>query len=358
MQRFFALLSLTAGLCGTVVAQHKLVCVSAVREIGSLLWHSPGEAVFQLTNTADDTLRITEVRTDCGCTVARWEQKPIPPKGSATVAAVYDAELLGRFTKSVAVYTDADEAPIYLQFSGNVVMEKADEPGNYPVRMGEIYLDTDNIEFDDVHRGEMPSHVVHLYNAGKQSFHPELMHLPRYLSFVATPEVIRPGRTGKLVLEVNTAALDDVGLTQTGVYLSRYFGDHVQKDNEINVSITLLPEAAAVEGGLLADTAARPVCRLSSTLLDLGSLDGKKKKQGFITLTNEGGKPLEIQKLQVYNPGLGVSLPCRTIAPGESVRLKITVKANSHYFKGSRRVLLITNDPQSPKNIIDIRVRK
>ena len=44
--------------------------------------------------------------------------------------------------------------------------------------------------------------------------------------------------------------------------------------------------------------------------------------------------------------------------PGESQKIKITVNANSHYFKGRRRVLLITNDPAQPKTVIDVIVGK
>ena len=79
---------------------------------------------------------------------------------------------------------------------------------------------------------------------------------------------------------------------------------------------------------------------------------------GQLTLRNDGKTPLVISTLQVYNPGLGVSIGKQKIMPGESEKIKITVNANSHYFKGRRRVLLITNDPAQPKTVIDVIVGK
>ena len=60
----------------------------------------------------------------------------------------------------------------------------------------------------------------------------------------------------------------------------------------------------------------------------------------------------------MYNPGIGVKLGKRRIAPGESTKLKITVSADSQHFRGRRRVLLITNDPNHPKIAIDVTVDK
>ena len=73
-------------------------------------------------------------------------------------------------------------------------------------------------------------------------------------------------------------------------------------------------------------------------------------------LRNTGKTPLVIKALQVYNPGIGVSLSKRRLNPGESEKLKISVNANNTYFKGRRRILLITNDPQNPKMVIDVTI--
>ena len=180
------------------------------------------------------------------------------------------------------------------------------------------------------------------------------MHLPRYLSAKADPETVRPGRVGNIYVSLNSELLRTMGLTQTHIYLSRFPGDKVNKENEIYVSATILPQNEWTAEQL----AAAPTATLDSLSLDLGDMAGKKKVRGYITISNTGKSPLVISALQVYNPGLSVSLNKRRIKPGQSDKLKITVNANSHYFKGRRRVLLITNDPQNQKIVIDVTVKK
>lgn len=338
------------GLHAQPLAQYETL----TQDLGTLIWHSPGLATFRIQNTGNEDLLIRDVRTDCGCAVAAWTEAPIPPGGSGTLNITFDAEMLGHFCKHVAVRTNAAPDPVFLKVEGVVAMRRVEYSGDYPVRIGDIYLNTDVVEFDDVNRGDTPVRAIMVFNNGKKSYAPELMHLPKYLSMEAAPAVIRPGRTGRILLSLHSDDLHDMGLTQTDIYLSRFPGDRVGKENEINVSATLLPpidpDTARLE--------AAPVAVLDSTRIDLGSMGGKKRLKGSLTLTNRGRSPLLIHTLQVYNPGISVSIGSRKIKPGASEKLKITINAHSSYFKGRRRILLITNDPRNPKTAIDVIVKK
>ena len=99
-----------------------------------------------------------------------------------------------------------------------------------------------------------------------------------------------------------------------------------------------------------------PVAAIDSTHITLGPLGKKKKVSGELVLRNTGRTPLVISALQVYNPGISVSIGKRRIDPGQAEKLKITVHANNKYFKGRRRILLITNDPDHSKMVIDVEV--
>lgn len=323
-------------------------------EFGTILWHEPGETKFTIYNDDSTALWIKDVRPDCGCTAVTWTKDIIAPGKSGTLTASFDAELLGHFEKQIAVYTNLSDKPYYLTLSGDVVTEKSDEVDSYPYHVGDIYLEADNIEFDDVRRGDMPVKTLKVYNAGRQSMEPELMHLPKYLTVTADPQVIRPGRTGRLHFTLNSELLHAYGLTQTSIYVSRFAGDRVNRDNEISVSATLLPEQTYTEEQL----AIAPRAELDSTIVNMGSLGTKKKLKYELLLKNTGDSPLVVSALQVYNPGLSVSLGKRTLEPGESDKLKITLNATTQDFKGRRRVLLITNDPVNPKIVVDIVVKK
>ncbi len=338
----------------TAAGQPQYEFDSTTAELGTVLWHTPRTATFKVTNKSTRDLVLTNVRTDCGCTGAQWTTTPIAPGATGTVKATYDAEMLGHFRKGVAVYTNLSDEPQYLYVVG-VVSATTEEPtAEFPCKMGEYFLSTDDVEFDDVNRGDRPEFALTILNSSKQSFRPELMHLPKYLTAHADPEIIRPGRTGRLVLTLNSDALPAMGLTQTSVYLSRFMGDKVNKETEINVSATLLPD--------FIDTPSQhelsPTAVLDSTHITLPPLGKKKKVTGQLALRNTGKTPLLIKALQVYNPGLGVSIGKRRIDPGDEEKIKITVNTTTNYFKGRRRILLITNDPDNPKIVIDVTAQK
>ncbi len=355
MKYIYTIIALVFSTMMTAMAQPQIAFDQTTQEVGNLMWHVPQTAVFKVTNKGTKDLIIRNVRTDCGCTNAEWTTTPIGPGSTGYIKATYDAEMLGHFNKSLAVYTNLDDQPHYLSMVGVVSMGKnTSDAAEYPYKVGDFYLSTDDVEFDDVNKGDRPTAVLSVLNSSKRSFRPELMHLPSYLTAQADPQVIRPGRVGRILLTLDSRELHTMGLTQTSIYLSRFMGDRVSKDNEINVSATLLPDFLDTP----TQHALAPVAVLDSTHITLGPMGKKKKVSGQIMLRNTGKTPLIISALQVYNPGIGVSLGKRSIAPGEAQKLKITINANNTFFKGRRRILLITNDPEHSKIVVDVTIKK
>ena len=82
----------------------------------------------------------------------------------------------------------------------------------------------------------------------------------------------------------------------------------------------------------------------------------KNKVKHDIQITNTGRSPLQISKLQVFNPALGVSLKKSVLQPGETTRLRVTIdKRNIAKKKRHLRILMITNDPMQPKVEMNIK---
>lgn len=339
-------------LFGALSSQAQTFQNSDVR-LGDIVWKEPARVDFRFTNTSSSPLRITDVQTDCGCTLATWSSAPIAPNQTVTISVTYNAQTLGTFSKHVFVYTDAREEGYTLRLSGRVLTEIFNENNDYPFQIGDIRLSTDNIEFDDVNRGEQPEKLIYVYNGSRKNYIPELMHLPKYLSYSTHPEVLRPGKRGTIRLHLNSSEIHSMGLTQTSIYLSRFPGDKVSKSTEIGVSATLLPHMAYSSAQRLN----APVA-VVDTLIDLGSFSNKKKINGEILLTNKGRSPLKISTLQVYNPGISVSLSKSTIKPGQSAKLKISASSGFEFLRGSHRILLITNDPNRQKITIDVMMKK
>lgn len=343
------LFSLLFGTSLYGVAQPKAEFSASVQDVGVLAWHEPGEARFTVTNRGTEPFKITDVVEDCGCTTVQWTSEEIKPGYATTLVVRYDAELLGHFNKGIAVYTSINNRPTYLNIKGNVVLEKETYEGDFPYAIGDYALSTDNIEFDDVNRGDRPEKTLYIKNNGAKAGRPLLMHLPSYLRGRVVPEVIPAGRTGRIVLTLNSDALSNMGLTTTSIYLGRYEGDRVSANNEVNVTATLLPSVTALGN----PSVAAPQADIS-TNLNLGSFGNKSQLKGILTLKNTGNAPLDIKTLQVYNPGIGVTLGKRTIASGKEAKIKVVLSAASRKLRGTHRILLITNDPRQPKIIINV----
>ncbi|MDO4948688.1 MAG: DUF1573 domain-containing protein [Bacteroidales bacterium] len=120
-----------------LMAQPKASFDKNEAKFGDILWKKPVTATFRVTNTGDKPLVITNVTTSCGCTVASWTMEPIQPGNEGLVMATFDAKQLGRFIKSVGIYCNAADKPIYLKLSGTVKESVPESKVEEPVAVKE-----------------------------------------------------------------------------------------------------------------------------------------------------------------------------------------------------------------------------
>ena len=321
-------------------------------ECGRTGFQQPVTATFEMQNKGRHRLVIESVKPDCGCTAVDYPHE-VAAGQKFTVKMTYDARQLGRFHKMAAVTSNGSKAPLWLTMRGVVVTELQDFSGSYPISMEGLMLDKDELEFDDVNRGDAPVQEIHIYNNGEPAMTPNLMHLPPYLSAVATPERLAPGHSGVISVMLNSEKVRDYGLTQTNVYMARQLGDKVSADNSIGVSVVLLPDMTKFMND---NKAQAPKLQISSTDIDFTSFDGKSKKTEVVTLANTGQSTLTISSMQLFTSGLKVTLSDREIAPGQTAELKITGMASElKQLRKRPRILMITNDPDHAKVVINIK---
>ena len=234
----FTLLTVTLA----AVAQPRISSNKETHNFGQIEWKKPVTVEYTITNPGNEPLVLTNVTTSCACAVADWTKEPIAPGAKGTVKASFDAKALGRFDKSIGIYSNATPNLVYLKFTGEVVQEIKDYSKLLPYAIGNIRIDRDEFSFPDVYRGQQPSMTFSIANLSDRPYEPVLMHLPPYLKMEAEPKVLLKGKKGTIKLTLDASQLQDFGLTQTSVYLSRFSGDKVSEDNEIPVSAILLPD--------------------------------------------------------------------------------------------------------------------
>lgn len=344
-----ALLALPAS-AQKITTQHEVV------DCGQVVFSKPVTAEFVLKNDGRKPLVINNVLKSCGCTEVDYPKTSIAAGESFVIKAVYDAKQMGTFTKQVCLYTNADEEPFILSMRGKVVGSVVDFAGSYDEMLGAIKSDAQEVEFDDVNRGDRPVQRIHIFNPTDEVLEPVVMHLPDYLHAFVSPSKVAPRHSAEISFVLDSKKLRDLGLNQTSIYLGERPGDKVAPEKEIVVSAVLLP---GFENMTPAKKALAPKIEMSSTDLNLGRFNGKKKLKGEILITNKGKSELDIRSMQMFTMGLQVNLKKSKIQPGETVKMKVTAVAAD--LKKSRvrhpRILMITNDPDHAKVMVKINVQ-
>ena len=332
----------------TALAQ-KLTIDKTTIDVGKTGFQVPVTATFEMRNKSSKQMVISRLETDCGCTTIDGP-KTIGPGERFTISMTYDARMLGHFTKQATLYSNASPEPVYLKMKGVVLTDVVDYSKRYPYDMGGMLASINNIEFDDVKKGEHREVEINLMNNTEQDMTPNMLHLPSYLHALAMPEKLEPNRSGKIILTLNSEEVHQYGLTQVSIYLAKKLGEKISSDTEIPVSIVLLPDMTAFEGQ---NIELAPQLQLSAQALNLYA----HHKNGTIILSNTGKSVLKVTSLQMFTGGVQVKLPKSELQPGESTKLRVNIIPNQiRKARSKPRILMITNDPQHAKEVITINV--
>lgn len=104
-------------------AQAKIEFKSETIDYGEITKGSDGVRVFEFTNTGDEPLIISQVKSSCGCTVPSKPDGPIAPGESNTISVKYDTKRVGPIRKTVTVYSNAEVPIKSLKITGKISNE-------------------------------------------------------------------------------------------------------------------------------------------------------------------------------------------------------------------------------------------
>ena len=336
-----------------------LVPKDSVINLGNVMYRQPVKAEFTMVNQGGITAAIDKAEVSCGCATVEYSHGAIQPQQQTVVSAVYDAAQLGHFDKYIAIYERGRTEPTLLWFKGVVVANAGKQTvsydGSYPYKLGNLSVDCEELMFDDVNRGDTPTKTIQILNETQNTVTPILMHLPDFLTGTVTPATVPPGGKATATLTLDSRKLRTFGLTQTSIYLGESQSDKVSEDKEIPVSVIQLPQFYAQTEAQLAH---RPQFFISQTEVDFGNVGKKKKVKAELEIENRGNKLLEIRSMQVFTPGVQISLDKSKLLPKGKAKMKITMITKEVLQSKMRpRVLIITNDPKMPKVIIELKIK-
>lgn len=94
---------------------------------GTMEVNGDGTCVFTFKNTGKEPLLLTNVKASCGCTTPKWSKEPIKKGKTGTITVKYNTRIIGSFTKSIRVYSNAKTNLVNLKITGSVVKKLIEE---------------------------------------------------------------------------------------------------------------------------------------------------------------------------------------------------------------------------------------
>lgn len=108
-----------------------------VHDYGTVPYKGDGKCTFKFTNTGNEPLILTNVRSSCGCTVPKWPREPILPGNSGVIHVEYSTDRVGMINKSITVQSNATNGDVTLRITGQVLPEGQSLMPEKPKSMGE-----------------------------------------------------------------------------------------------------------------------------------------------------------------------------------------------------------------------------
>lgn len=95
-------------------------------DFGTIVQGGDGNYEFVFKNTGKEPLIINNVRSSCGCTTPQWSSEPIKKGEKSSIKVGYNTRIVGSFTKTITVYSNASNPVVTLTIKGNV--KPAEQP--------------------------------------------------------------------------------------------------------------------------------------------------------------------------------------------------------------------------------------
>lgn len=307
---------------------------------------------FEAVNTGDAPLLVLSARANCGCTTPRFSDRPVMPGDTARITVGYDATgRPGRFSKNVAVMTNATPARTTLEIRGTVIGTSNTLRGRYPVDAGAMKLRSSTLAYGDVARNATGGQYIEGYNASADTLRPLVVSRPRHISAIISPAAVPPGENFVISTVFDPAVCQAWDIVTDSLVVEA--AGH---------AVTLTSVAVVKEdfSHLTSEQLQRaPVIAVSPATIDAGRIAVSDHKPLKFTLNvrNTGREPLKLRRVYTPDEAIALRLPkTPAVKPGKTA--SITVEINPADLAGrdmlNSRIIIITNDPASPRTVVRV----
>ena len=335
-----------------VVAQGKIAFKNTVHNFGKIQEElGRVEAEFVFYNKGTVPVKLTSVKSSCGCTTSDWTRDEVAPGDSGKVKAIYNPDNRpGPFEKGIVVTTDAVPSSFILRIQGDVIPKPKGPDYHYPFQEGNIRFKTNHIAFGTVFEDEVDSAYTILYNLSDKPIHvlPKQTQVPPYIRVIAKSRSTPPHDTLRLDFQFNPKVKKDCGFNFEYFFLGTDDPEKAMKRINVSADIREHFNLSAEEKRKAAKIT------LNKETVDFGKIPQSQMVTTEFTLTNSGLSPLIIRKVQA-SCGCTVATPGKyELEPGETTSLSVEYNRGTREGKQQKDITLIVNDPNKPVTTLKI----
>jgi len=302
---------------GLTAAGPRLGIEQPVADFGSVEQGTPVTHVFHLKNTGDTPLRISNVKSSCGCTAAVVSESDVQPGGEARVLATLDtSRVAGRTTKVLSVYSDDPQVPVAaLTLTGEVLADLVLSPN--PTYLGRL------------RRGETVSREV-VIRPGRPGGTTVVRAVGGELSGLQTRLELRPDGSQRLLL-----ALDP------GVPLGRFSRELRLETTSTRQPVIVLPVFGSIEGDVV----------VLPSQVSFGVARAGASPERRLLIRNRGLHPLTVRRVAVPD---SFAYSLRTLEDGLEYQLSLKLRDDVRPGTVSGEVEIFTDHPTEQRVVVPL----
>ncbi len=302
------------------------------------------DGIFYFLNIGKVPVKIEDVKTSCGCTIAEYSKEPIKPNEKGFVKATFDPTMKkGEFNKSITV--KANTVPFYhlLDITGTVVSRPQGPADWYPNKFGHLRMTTNHFAMDKVKTNGAKTTATKIYNDGTEPIKLLGFENPPYIKFNPSKMEIQPGETIELLATLDGKTINDYGfifaeakmnttdpdLKQVGIFISANVEEHFA-----DTSKKFMAKA--------------PKAFIASTTHDFGTIKDNEHVSVTFEIKNIGKTDLIIHKAKADCGCTVPTLEKTVIKPGEIGKVGVIYNPTNKTGLQSKNVQVMLNDPRQP----------
>jgi len=360
MRKVFATLSALVLSAAMVMAQGVITFKESIHDFGDFKENLGVQTYrFELKNTGDSALVITNVQASCGCTTPSWSKEPIAPGKKGFVEAAYNpAGRPGPFNKTLSVVSNSGKSPVTVLTIKGVVKEKDKTIADiYPRKVGDFRVQSEYLNVGFAYPTKIMNSTFKIYNDTNKTitFKPIKQQF-NHIKISIEPKELKPHQEGQIKIEYDAKARNDWGY-MNDMFELETSGGYTDKVN-MYVVATIQEEARKNLTPEELKAAPRLTFEGGKKEYDFGELTPGDVVNYKFVFKNTGGSNLLIRKSKA-SCGCTASEPTsKDLAPGATSEIKVTFNSTGkHDGDQSQSVTIYTNDPTEPTQYLTIKAK-